>query len=1488
MTPEPSSPSPLHHSPLVRKPSDPDDSSFSEFSPSRSFLRPPKGAAFPDPSHFPDPYRTPHHYLSSTPPTLSSGGSSTASTRSSAYTSSGSALASGDYGMQFQVASGEDDEIIGVGITSDEVVHLLHQENQLSSSGSLSRVPIDQTRWSQSYSASLRSRSSLVRSNSGSGVESTSPKLKPKPSYDLSWQAVDERDEVDLTSEGETEETDLDGEDDPEEDEHEEREEERTAAIVIAEEGRGLIVRGEGAPVGSLQVQTGTTHLLVGSSTTPSALPSFLTNTLPHIGSTLLALDISANFLGALPPALESCVNLEELNVSSNPLRALPLFVARLTSLRVLIADSTGITTLPPPLSSLEKLHTLSIRRNKMYSLPSWFCLLPSLETLLVDGNPFQGPWKALMDPLLSKEANSSSLHPPSSPMVPLPSANTTIETDSATDTDADELSDSPAPESDDRSPEDEDTITPARAMLGRAATSPAPFTDGNPPARGITRTRTTPNRAYFERSKGDTGGRTVPTARTVSQHQSRKVPDSGYFGDHEVRRMKSAGELRAAAAAASRVPPSPSLTAAPPPSGAPSPSLFATAQPISAASPSPSASSTFLSAGPTSLYAPASPSLTQSSPSLAQSPPPPRAALSHYVASASSSNLLSSSDISPPRFASLGVAAGSNAPNARPPLDKSLWDRSSQATSPNPASASRNVLTKPPMSPASKADSPESLEKLAQRQRSRSSRKDKDKDKDKDKEQSGRWGFLKKMSMSKLRSDSPGSRPSSSSRPSTAMGRPGATPLAGVAESSSRSISSPMVARVTTHIDVRFSSTGSLGVELPQAPPAIVASPSIVEPEPEPQSNSGKLTLVTSSTSASPNMLSVSPTFLSPATATPRGAKRRSFLPIDGPPTLSIPVPSPAAFLPGVTATDGTEDDQRSLTPSPVSPETIEQQQRREEDRAREACTRALRSVMAYLRDMNDLSLSQQMSTTSVYGSSNGDLSAGAMRTRRPTIVENGRVVSDASQASSPASIATSRSGASDQLRSMESIVRLRSLSSTNSVSIATTDSGGSGSGEERKYKDDSAKRAMIMREIVETERTYVKGLQELVDIYIKPGSAPVNLLGGVSSTKETVVPAAERKIVFNGIDALFSFHKESFLPALEFAATPVMKSASVLATEDVDGLLSAAAAKAIANVFVSHAAFMRMYSTYINNFDQSVQRIKHWISDRPATGSSSPPSNLSPNGTSQIVGLGLAISGITAPGAAADVLAASSTNTAPLSSSQRKRIKSYLKRCRLNPRHSQLNLEGYLLLPVQRIPRYRLLLEELGRSTPPSDDYVDPLDKALTEISSLATNMNEGKRESESRRKLVQWQAKIRGKFPSPLVQPHRRLIMDGPLLLTRVVRKATIAFEVIDSSGHSANVQVECLSPEQTPRSLVGILCNDLLVLCRDPSEGKDPHSPVDLWAVLRMQTLPQPASIVHGNVLRLVDNKAILYFEASSTSVALTWFRAINLHIPTSKS
>lgn len=147
-----------------------------------------------------------------------------------------------------------------------------------------------------------------------------------------------------------------------------------------------------------------------------------------------------------------------------------------------------------------------------------------------------------------------------------------------------------------------------------------------------------------------------------------------------------------------------------------------------------------------------------------------------------------------------------------------------------------------------------------------------------------------------------------------------------------------------------------------------------------------------------------------------------------------------------------------------------------------------------------------------------------------------------------------------------------------------------------------------------------------------------------------------------------------------------------------------------------------------------------------------------------------------------------------------------------------------------------------------------------------------------------LAPWSNLI-GMFSYSLIRPcHRRshdlffsrLIMDGPLLLTRVVRKAVVSFDTINSHGDATTVQVDCLAPELTPRPLIGILCNDLLVLCRDPSEGQDPSSQVDLWAVLRMQTLPQPASIVHGNGKRILRVESEDGTDGSRVSQHCAWW------------
>ncbi|CDO75268.1 hypothetical protein BN946_scf184967.g21 [Trametes cinnabarina] len=1367
----------------------------------------------PDPSQFPDPYpysRPNRWHLGSATPALSSADSSSASTRSSAYTGSAK---SGDYGHVHVALGGEDDSgrNVGVGITTDDVVQLLSQESASSSSAPQGRTPVEQGRWSDFYANSIRSRSSsLANGRAEPSQEKPLPTLRATPSFDLGWQRPDERDEAGITSEDDLDD-DPSFDDDVDVDEDENVADEPTSAAIMAEEGRGVIVRGDNTK--RLHVHPDTTHLLIGSATTPNHVPEFLLNILPQISTSLLALDISANFLSALPPSLSACANLEELNIAYNPLRALPTFLSTLTNLRVLIVDSTGISTLPDSLSSLEKLHTLSIRRNKLHFLPSWLCELTALETLLVDGNPFQGPWKALMEPLLSRNPLSPG-YQPSTPMLPLPSASMRSTTTATTDGgDSEELS----PPFDQGTHDEEDlTVTSPRAPhLARSVTAPAPNSSSQLPSPGLSRTRTTPNRAYYDKNRTNSKG----PKSMFSEAGPSEFARAAAGPEKEVRRMKSAGELRRNNAA----------------------SAFK------------------------GLAASASSS-------------PQRPALADYAGSASSSNLLSMGSSAsdnqsiPRRFASLGVASGAMSPTAstrsRRTVDSTIWDSPQEdevpiVQQPVPPLPNKVVFPQEGAYPMEQALPP----------RARAAKDDK----------GSRWGFLKKMSMGKMRTDVP-PLPTRTSLHHSQVNQH-APPVPSRPPPPRQMASVPL-------LDVRISTTGTL-MDAEQASEGPV-KPSLS------RKHSNDLLKMTASPLDQLKKMSteaakqappvVSNNLLVPSAPTSRANKRRSFLPIDVSP---IPIPAASQFVPGITATNSEDADEllppgsvSPVQPSPIRIDTYAEIQQREEERAREARIRALRSVMSYLRDMHDLSRSQSQSQTmSMYGMASPDSQSSGTRSRRPTMVDNGRFPSESSVASISSAGSSVMRPESVNLRSNEGRVGIRGGSMAQTNSVATIDSTGSKDGEERKYKDDKAKRARVIREIVETERTYVKGLQELVDIYIKPASAPVN---GIGQNKDTVVPAHERKIVFSGLEALFYFHRESFLPALERATAPLLVPGQKDQV-DTDGQVSLSVARDVANTFVSHAAFMKMYSTYINNFDNSVQRIRLWTTDK--SGSTTPAQTLSPSSSSaQLVGLGLAMSAGLGNTPSAD--GANAASGVSLTSSQRKRIKAYLKRCRMNPRHSQLNLEGYLLLPVQRIPRYRLLLEELVRSSPPMYEYMDdPIDRALTEIASLATNMNEGKRDAESRRRLVQWQARIRGKFPSPLVQPHRRLIMDGPLQLTRVVRKATVAFEVINAQGDASSVEVECLSPELTPRSLIGILCNDLLVLCRDPSEGQDPKSAVDLWAVLRMQTLPQPASIVHGNTLRIVDNKAILYFDAPSTSDALTWYRAactaINLHIPASK-
>eukprot|EP01133_Synstelium_polycarpum_P010927 gene10927-12734_t len=91
--------------------------------------------------------------------------------------------------------------------------------------------------------------------------------------------------------------------------------------------------------------------------------------------------------------------------------------------------------------------------------------------------------------------------------------------------------------------------------------------------------------------------------------------------------------------------------------------------------------------------------------------------------------------------------------------------------------------------------------------------------------------------------------------------------------------------------------------------------------------------------------------------------------------------------------------------------------------------------------------------------------------------------------------------------------------------------------------------------------------------------------------------------------------------------------------------------------------------------------------------------------------------------------------------------------------------SIGDYLILPVQRIPRYTLLLSDLVKNTwVDHKDYKD-LAESLKQMQIVAAYVNEKTREAENIQKVTEIQNNFIGKFEN-LAEPHRRFVHEGNL--------------------------------------------------------------------------------------------------------------------------
>uniref|UniRef100_A0A8C3YLY6 FYVE, RhoGEF and PH domain-containing protein 6 n=1 Tax=Catagonus wagneri TaxID=51154 RepID=A0A8C3YLY6_9CETA len=172
------------------------------------------------------------------------------------------------------------------------------------------------------------------------------------------------------------------------------------------------------------------------------------------------------------------------------------------------------------------------------------------------------------------------------------------------------------------------------------------------------------------------------------------------------------------------------------------------------------------------------------------------------------------------------------------------------------------------------------------------------------------------------------------------------------------------------------------------------------------------------------------------------------------------------------------------------------------------------------------------------------------------------------------------------------------------------------------------------------------------------------------------------------------------------------------------------------IADIFVKKGPYLKMYSTYIKEFDKNIALLDEQCKKNPG-------------------------------------------------------FAAVVREFEMSPRCANLALKHYLLKPVQRIPQYRLLLTDyLKNLLEDSGDYRNTQD-ALAVVIEVANHANDTMKQGDNFQKLMQIQYSLNGHHE--IVQPGRVFLKEGTLMkLSRKVMQPRMFFLFNDALLYTTPVQ------------------------------------------------------------------------------------------------
>ncbi|EFA77564.1 pleckstrin domain-containing protein [Heterostelium album PN500] len=213
------------------------------------------------------------------------------------------------------------------------------------------------------------------------------------------------------------------------------------------------------------------------------------------------------------------------------------------------------------------------------------------------------------------------------------------------------------------------------------------------------------------------------------------------------------------------------------------------------------------------------------------------------------------------------------------------------------------------------------------------------------------------------------------------------------------------------------------------------------------------------------------------------------------------------------------------------------------------------------------------------------------------------------------------------------------------------------------------------IVKEILATERKYVKCLEILIECYLREC--------------EKILQPNQVKSIFSQIE--------------------VIKNVNYNLLTQMENRFKEGSKQQLGEIFKRTTDYLKVYTNYVNNYNASIAAINEC--------------------------------------------------------KENEKFAKLLEQNRIAEKCMGLDLSAFLIMPIQRLPRYVLLLQDLVKFT--SDDHpdYDNLSVALKKMKDVAEYVNEKKREAENLNQVLNIQHSLVGKFDN-LAEPHRRYVRKGPL--------------------------------------------------------------------------------------------------------------------------